>query len=505
MLANLLKDKKYRAKAVKPVIDALFDLRDKQHLLHHENLQYFDLLSHTGIAAGRFNHSPIVDYFYGSNGSTPRNMVWEGKPVFFIRLHGSHGKKKYHLLRRTSVTELKNAYIVFADNYLVRHIWEMHFFGYFEQLHFLGVNLADALYTLISAAELSVAGRMVTQEKEFMYFACSSPKTSGLDLYFSHFYDVAGEYTINGKKLTFEDFKVKQKEWLSAGIATDWTQSHTLPGDRKIRQMLHIELEKEDLAFLRAYNVRLLSPFFMFTFPCNRKFAGTINGRQVAKRGLKLGEELEIRRLFFRHNYRSWNAQQNGISLQELMARGGVSEDDIQEMLKDGDTIDIYGLPDAEGGYYHKPAKKDDNTVTVKATTVRKPKVPKQPKQPIVAFKVTFQNGNELTGSSMPDIVAAILHDFAATKQIISLKQLAETNPQIASMIYQDLDSDKVQSIKSGKDLSKSDKSGRLIYRVPFKVGTETGILTKNWYKEPRKNFETFKSWAESKGYTFKD
>jgi hypothetical protein len=233
-------------------------------------------------------HKAIVDYYQHNN-------YKDGLPLYFVRGHGGHKDTEAESRRRRGwMVKFKNAYIVYADNFLTRHFFEYTFFA--SQVTYQDIQ------DLICAHLLPFSSGGGRFEKRHRVFPALAHLTSQSQLYLSHLYDInKNDYYINGHLISANNLLGdRQKGNFGYGHIKDWDEGTVVVEDKKCR-VIDECLNEATLAFLQASNIRCLSPFNYF--PCPKPSAlrkGSISGEdthlrnEVIKYHLNLfGKEFE--------------------------------------------------------------------------------------------------------------------------------------------------------------------------------------------------------------------
>lgn len=208
-------------------------------------------------------HNAVLAY-------TDQNEFLEGLPLFFVRRHGSYsGEEGSGRRRRGWVVKFHNAYVVFADNFLARHFFEFSYFA--DDLK------SEEIEELSWKYLLPIASGGGTFESKHRLFPTLSHLTTKSNLYLSHLYG------LNDALYAVSNVAVQAERFLSDsafgfGAVEDWDNGLALSGKINGRE-INRPLTEDELEFLRAYNLRFLSPLNYFPFPkTNILQEGSING-----------------------------------------------------------------------------------------------------------------------------------------------------------------------------------------------------------------------------------
>lgn len=222
-------------------------------------------------------HESIVEYY------SEYNKFLDDLPLFIVRRHGTHsGPEGGQRRRRGWLVKFNNAWIVYADNFISRHMFEYNYFSDSLNPQELARIILNKKFPYSSGG-----GRLEIKNR---IFPSLTHLTSKSNLYLSHLFDLNnGIYEINGTKKTAKDFLKSNEGKFGYGNSSDWNmpiQCHL--GMNKNFKHFNEELTEDELKFLKTYNIRMLSPLNYFPFPKN-KF---LNDPKIN------GESPEIRRLY---------------------------------------------------------------------------------------------------------------------------------------------------------------------------------------------------------------
>jgi hypothetical protein len=202
-------------------------------------------------------HLALVEYLNN-------NSFKDGLPLYLIRRHGSRsGIEGSKMRRRGWLVRFDNAYIVYADNFFPRH--------FFESTYYVSAIENNEISYLIRSLEMPFSSGGGKYEKINRIFPALNHLTASSNLYLSHIYDVnKGNFMINGTELPASHFLGSGIDSdFGCGLIEDWEKSDEVINEKKVRvikKMLH----DDTIAFLKASNLRALSPLNYFPFPKNK-------------------------------------------------------------------------------------------------------------------------------------------------------------------------------------------------------------------------------------------
>lgn len=207
------------------------------------------------------------------------NLYKDGLPLFLVRRHGSHsGIEGSARRRRGWMVKFDNAYVVFLDNFFARHIFEYCYFA----SQFDGAEIG----ALVRSHLMPFASGGGLLEKKHRAFPTLGHLTSKSQFYISHLFDInQGAYDIAGEPVNagtllgdakFGDF--------GSGSVEQWDAGPIVIGASRCKIVARALGDKE-IAFLKASNVRFLSPMNYFPFPKGRALLkGSMSGEDAALR-----------------------------------------------------------------------------------------------------------------------------------------------------------------------------------------------------------------------------
>lgn len=216
-------------------------------------------------------HNAVLAYCH-------HNQYKHELPLFFVRRHGSATSEKGDRRRRGWMVKFNNAYVVYADNFLTRH--------FFEYVYFASHIDKEDIESLVRAHLLPFSSGGGQYEKKHRLFPSLSHLTSNSQLYISHLYDVnKGPYSIGGRIVSGRDILGDSSYGdFGYGSAHQWDEGIDVDDGKKCR-VIQRDLSDAELTFLRASNIRCLSPLNYFPFPKpNIMHSGSISGEDAGLR-----------------------------------------------------------------------------------------------------------------------------------------------------------------------------------------------------------------------------
>ncbi|GIM55780.1 hypothetical protein CAPN010_21190 [Capnocytophaga cynodegmi] len=196
-------------------------------------------------------HQRIVNYF------NSHNIFLENLPLYLIRRHGSYsGSEGSKRRRRGWIVKFNNAWVVYVDNFISRH--------FFELSYFVKTNFEYEYSDLVNSFKFPFSSGGGEFEKINRFFPNLVHLSSNSNLYLSHLYDLnKGNYFINGKIIKASNILGNNKGKFGYGKIEDWNT----PFEGKNIRTINEDLTVEELEFLKRYNIRMLSPINYFPFP----------------------------------------------------------------------------------------------------------------------------------------------------------------------------------------------------------------------------------------------
>ncbi|MGF9760549.1 hypothetical protein AAII07_35710 [Microvirga sp. 0TCS3.31] len=176
------------------------------------------------------------------------------------------------------MVKFNNAYVVYADNFLTRH--------FFEYVYFVSHIDRDDIESLTRAHLLPFSSGGGQYEKKHRLFPSLSHLTSNSQLYISHLYDVnKGPYAIGGQIVSGREILGDSSHGdFGCGSARQWDDGIEVHEGKKCR-VIQRDLSEAELTFLRASNIRCLSPLNYFPFPKpSTMLSGSISGEDTGLR-----------------------------------------------------------------------------------------------------------------------------------------------------------------------------------------------------------------------------
>lgn len=198
-------------------------------------------------------HLVLRDYFVNF---TP---FLDGLPIYCIRSHHNPDPPNDSTRRRGWVVKFENAFIVYSDNYIVRHFFELPYFVSHPNLQCLREKMSTFSIPFASIREsLSI----------YTAFPNLAHITVGSDLYLSHLYDInQGDFVLDEEKIKVKEILPKNRNLLfGCGYVKDWEEGKLFENGKKYRYIPET-LPERTIKFLQAYNIRTFSPFNYFPFP----------------------------------------------------------------------------------------------------------------------------------------------------------------------------------------------------------------------------------------------
>ena len=227
--------------------------KGQEHVLNKELGNYLNTVS--PINAPLCNKA-IIDYFKN------QNHFIDGLPIYIIRRHGSRsGEIGSTMRRRGWLVRFNNAWIVYADNFFSRHFFEASYL----------VNDIDSaqIRDLVNSFSIPFSSGGGKYEKLHRAFPSLTHLTSKSGMYLSHIYDLnQNEYFINGKSIKAREILGRGADSkFGCGLIPDWDNGTLFQGKTYKYRVMRESLSEDELAFLTAYNIRMLSPYNYFPFP----------------------------------------------------------------------------------------------------------------------------------------------------------------------------------------------------------------------------------------------
>lgn len=201
-------------------------------------------------------HQQLYNYIYSNN------KFIDGLPLYIIRRHGAYSGESGSIKRRRGwLVRFNNAWILYADNFVSRHFFEL---SYFINKDF-NKDLKESVNSFIFP--FSTGGGKY--EKLNRFFPTLTHLSSTSNLYLSHLYDLnKGTYLINEIQTDKSIFLGTNEGKFGHGNIEDWNIIQT--DDKKIRTFDEY-LSPNEIEFLKKYNLRMLSPLNFFPFPKKSK------------------------------------------------------------------------------------------------------------------------------------------------------------------------------------------------------------------------------------------
>ena len=192
------------------------------------------------------------------------NHFLENLPLYIIRRHGSYSGEEGSIRRRRGwLVKFNNAWVVYADNFFPRHFFESAYFvdsGSDEEFSSLNMNL-----------KMPYSSGGGQYEKKHRIFPTLTHLSASSNIYLSHLHDLnQSNYTLSDNEVSAPTILGNSSDnKFGYGFIEDWDNGKQIDGDKNYR-IIDNELTKDELDFLKAYNVRMLSPFNYFPFPKDR-------------------------------------------------------------------------------------------------------------------------------------------------------------------------------------------------------------------------------------------
>ena len=208
-------------------------------------------------------HESIVSHFENYN------KFWNDLPLFLIRRHGNYkgevgGRKR----RRGWMVKFNDAWIIYVDNFFPRH--------FFEAPYFIdSIELSD-IRDLIYSFEMPFSSGGGKYEEKHRLFPSIPHITNSSNLYLSHLYDLnQGHYNIKGTIKTASHYLGKGiQSRFGCGSIDDWKNGKEISQKGRKYRIINEDLGKQTLQFLKANNIRSLSPLNYFPYPKTKTLKG---------------------------------------------------------------------------------------------------------------------------------------------------------------------------------------------------------------------------------------
>ena len=201
------------------------------------------------------------------------NKFKDNLPLFIIRRHGSYSGDEGSLRRRRGwLVKFNNAWVVYADNFFPRHFFESTYFvDSGSDSEFTNLNLD------LKMPYSSGGGRF---EKKHRIFPTLTHLSASSNIYLSHLHDLnQSNYWLSNTEVSATTILGNNSDYkFGYGSIQNWDNGVNISTDKNYR-IIDNNLSNDEIQFLKAYNVRMLSPFNYFPFPKDRhlKF-GSLNG-----------------------------------------------------------------------------------------------------------------------------------------------------------------------------------------------------------------------------------
>ena len=192
------------------------------------------------------------------------NHFIENLPLFIIRRHGSYSGDEGSLRRRRGwLVKFNNAWIVYADNFFPRH--------FFESAYFVDSGSDSEFSSLNMDLKMPYSSGGGRFEKKHRIFPTLTHLSASSNIYLSHLHDLnQSNYTLSNIEVSATTILGNNSDnKFGYGLIENWDNGKQIDGDKNYR-IIDNELSEDELNFLKAYNVRMLSPFNYFPFPKDR-------------------------------------------------------------------------------------------------------------------------------------------------------------------------------------------------------------------------------------------
>jgi len=219
-------------------------------------------------------HELIISHYQNDN------IFRDELPLFIVRRHGSYSGEIGSVRRRRGwLVKFRNAWVVYADNFFPRH--------FFESTYFVNTFYGEEIKNLNENLEMPYSSGGGKFEKEHRIFPSLTHLSSNSNIYLSHLYDInKNDYLINKESVIAAGCMLGNNSdgKFGYGNIEDWRTGEGIKANKKYKY-IDEELTNDELEFLKAYNIRLLSPFNYFPFPKNKFLKTTsLNGESIVVR-----------------------------------------------------------------------------------------------------------------------------------------------------------------------------------------------------------------------------
>jgi hypothetical protein len=205
---------------------------------------------------------------------TEYNHFNDNLPLYLIRRHGSYSGFNGGLRRRRGwLIQFKNAWIVYADNFFSRHVFDATYFvdgGPDKEFS----NLNNELIMPYSSG----GGQF---ERIHRIFPSLTHLSSRSKFYLSHLYELnQGNYFLENNHVSARSILGNSNDGIfGTGVPQNWADGPIFQNTGKRYRIINHEFTPLQNEFLVAYNVRMLSPFNYFPFPKEKYLReGSMNG-----------------------------------------------------------------------------------------------------------------------------------------------------------------------------------------------------------------------------------
>ena len=195
-------------------------------------------------------------------------------PLYLIRRHGSYsGPVGGPRRRRGWLVKFNNAWIVYADNFFSRHVFDATYFVD-ELCNQEFSNLNNELIMPYSSG----GGRY---ENIYRIFPSLTHLSSRSKFYLSHLYELnQGNFFLEDNHVSARSILGNSNDGIfGAGVTQNWEDGPIFQNTVKRYRIINHEFTPLQNKFLVAYNVRMLSPYNYFPFPKKKYLReGSMNG-----------------------------------------------------------------------------------------------------------------------------------------------------------------------------------------------------------------------------------
>lgn len=248
-------------------------IQDNQQIILKTNsstINFDDYLDKYLPKNKEYIHEQLYEYIY------LKNKFIDELPIYIIRRHGTYsGDVGSRKRRRGWLVKFNNAWILYADNFVSRH--------FFELSYFINKDFNRQYLEFVNTFMFPFSSGGGKYEKLNRFFPTLTHLSNRSNFYLSHLYDLnKGNYNINNIEVESSRFLGRNDDKFGHGEFENWDTN--LFDERKIR-IIDKNLSLEEIEFLRKYNLRMLSPMNYFPFPKNNKIDNSdLNGESCIVR-----------------------------------------------------------------------------------------------------------------------------------------------------------------------------------------------------------------------------